>query len=271
MSCRACRSGSPPRRRTEPRPATWHACAPCRVRRRAPRVEELPGGLTNRNFKVTTATAAAMWRGSPARTPSLLADRPRRRAPRQPRRRGAGSRPRSSTGARRPAGAQRRAGRRVGRRPALDAGRPARRRRTCAGWRRPAGLLHAGPRFAARLRHVRAAAALPGDRPRARLPAAGALPGVHAAGRADRGRRSPCGRRRPCRATTTCSPANFIDDGDRLWLIDYEYAGNNDPCFELGNIWSESDLALDQLEPLVDGLLRPAACATRSPGPGCSA
>ena len=31
--------------------------------------------------------------------------------------------------------------------------------------------------------------------------------------------------------------ANFIDDGDRLWVIDYEYGGNNDPCFELGNIW----------------------------------
>jgi len=46
--------------------------------------------------------------------------------------------------------------------------------------------------------------------------------------------------------------ANFIDDGDRLWVIDYEYAGNNDACFELGNIWSESDLSLDHLEVLVD-------------------
>jgi thiamine kinase-like enzyme len=46
--------------------------------------------------------------------------------------------------------------------------------------------------------------------------------------------------------------ANFIDDGDRLWVIDYEYAGNNDPCFELGNIWSESDLPLDHLALLVD-------------------
>ncbi|MCY7373155.1 MAG: choline kinase family protein [Spirochaetaceae bacterium] len=46
--------------------------------------------------------------------------------------------------------------------------------------------------------------------------------------------------------------ANFIDDGERLWLIDYEYAGNNDPCFELGNIWSESNLSLDHLELLVE-------------------
>jgi thiamine kinase-like enzyme len=32
---------------------------------------------------------------------------------------------------------------------------------------------------------------------------------------------------------------NYIDDGSRLWLIDYEYSGNNDPCFELGNTCQE--------------------------------
>lgn len=56
-------------------------------------------------------------------------------------------------------------------------------------------------------------------------------------------------------ATVPCNndllAGNIIDDGERLWLIDYEYAGNNDPCFELGNLWSESDLSLDQLEELV--------------------
>lgn len=45
--------------------------------------------------------------------------------------------------------------------------------------------------------------------------------------------------------------ANIIDDGDRLWLIDYEYGGNNDPCFELGNMWAESDLSPDHLDLLV--------------------
>jgi thiamine kinase-like enzyme len=44
---------------------------------------------------------------------------------------------------------------------------------------------------------------------------------------------------------------NFIEDGDRVWLIDYEYSGNNDPCFELGNIWSECGLSADQLDELV--------------------
>ncbi|MDQ2959012.1 MAG: phosphotransferase family protein [Actinomycetota bacterium] len=44
---------------------------------------------------------------------------------------------------------------------------------------------------------------------------------------------------------------NFVDDGNQIWLIDYEYSGNNDPCFELGNIWSECHLSLEQLEELV--------------------
>jgi thiamine kinase-like enzyme len=44
---------------------------------------------------------------------------------------------------------------------------------------------------------------------------------------------------------------NMIDDGERIWLIDYEYSGNNDPCFELGNIWAECQLTLDGLAELV--------------------
>jgi thiamine kinase-like enzyme len=44
---------------------------------------------------------------------------------------------------------------------------------------------------------------------------------------------------------------NFIDDGDRIWIIDYEYSGNNDPCFELGNIWSECGLSAGGLAELV--------------------
>jgi thiamine kinase-like enzyme len=45
--------------------------------------------------------------------------------------------------------------------------------------------------------------------------------------------------------------ANFIDDGKLIWIIDYEYSGNNDPCFELGNIWGECGLSLDALAELV--------------------
>ena len=45
--------------------------------------------------------------------------------------------------------------------------------------------------------------------------------------------------------------ANFIDDGQQIWLIDYEYAGNNDACFELGNIAGECRLPADGLAELV--------------------
>ena len=44
---------------------------------------------------------------------------------------------------------------------------------------------------------------------------------------------------------------NFIDVGGEFRLIDYEYSGMNDACFELGNVWSESNLSLEQLEQLV--------------------
>jgi len=45
--------------------------------------------------------------------------------------------------------------------------------------------------------------------------------------------------------------ANFIDQGDRFRLIDYEYSGMNDPCFELGNAAAESKLGDEQVEELI--------------------
>jgi thiamine kinase-like enzyme len=49
---------------------------------------------------------------------------------------------------------------------------------------------------------------------------------------------------------------NFIDVGGGFRLIDYEYSGNNDACFELGNVWSESNLSLEQLDELVSHYYR---------------
>ncbi len=45
---------------------------------------------------------------------------------------------------------------------------------------------------------------------------------------------------------------NFVDDGRKLWLIDYEYSGNNEATFELGNVWSEAGLTLEQLDELME-------------------
>ena len=42
----------------------------------------------------------------------------------------------------------------------------------------------------------------------------------------------------------------------RIWLIDYEYSGNNDPAFELGNTSTECDLTTEQTDELVDAWSR---------------
>ncbi len=40
--------------------------------------------------------------------------------------------------------------------------------------------------------------------------------------------------------------ANFLDDGDRLWLIDWDYAGFNSPLFDLGGLASNNELNAGQ-------------------------
>lgn len=58
------------------------------------------------------------------------------------------------------------------------------------------------------------------------------------------------------RQTVPCNndllAANFIDDGDRVWLIDYEYSGNNDACFELGNTSTECGFTDEMTEAWVE-------------------
>jgi thiamine kinase-like enzyme len=46
---------------------------------------------------------------------------------------------------------------------------------------------------------------------------------------------------------------NYIDDGRQLWIVDFEYSGNNDPCFELGDTAQECGF---------DDDLRATMCAT---------
>jgi thiamine kinase-like enzyme len=43
---------------------------------------------------------------------------------------------------------------------------------------------------------------------------------------------------------------NYLDDGARLWLVDWEYSGNNDPAFELGNTAQELGYDDTQVEEL---------------------
>ena len=65
--------------------------------------------------------------------------------------------------------------------------------------------------------------------------------------------------------------ANFIDDGRRLWLVDWDYAGFNSPLFDLGGLASNSELPSGQTEqalslyfgkPIDDQLRRSALAMT---------
>jgi len=40
--------------------------------------------------------------------------------------------------------------------------------------------------------------------------------------------------------------ANFIDDGEKIWLIDFDYAGFNSPLFDLANLASNNELGESQ-------------------------
>ncbi|RDD60948.1 choline kinase family protein [Ferruginivarius sediminum] len=45
--------------------------------------------------------------------------------------------------------------------------------------------------------------------------------------------------------------ANFIDDGERLWLIDWDYAGFNSPMFDLGGLSSNNQFGAEEEEMLL--------------------
>ena len=56
--------------------------------------------------------------------------------------------------------------------------------------------------------------------------------------------------------------ANFIDDGERLWLIDWDYAGFNSPLFDLANLASNNEYSPEMEERLL------AAYFGEAPGEG---
>ena len=61
---------------------------------------------------------------------------------------------------------------------------------------------------------------------------------------------------------------NYLDNGERVWLIDYEYSGMNDACFELGNTATECEFTLEMTEAWTEayfGDLRPERPRPRAP------
>ena len=46
--------------------------------------------------------------------------------------------------------------------------------------------------------------------------------------------------------------ANLIDDGRRLWLVDWDYGGWNSPLFDLGGLASNSELGDEERDWLLE-------------------
>ena len=217
------------------------------LRGREREVEELPGGLTNVNLKVTTAEQTVVVRIAQSGSELLDIDREAEHlnsvAAAEA---GVGApvieyvaRPRAARG-------------RLHRGAHLHRRRPPHRRPSRDGSLPPASQLHDGSALRQRLRHVRHPAAATS---RIVRDEGYRLPDRYDdfADKAEQIRRAFAVRPTP---TVPCNndllAGNFIDDGEKLWLIDYEYGGNNDPCFELGNLWSEPNLTSEQLEELME-------------------
>jgi thiamine kinase-like enzyme len=47
-------------------------------------------------------------------------------------------------------------------------------------------------------------------------------------------------------------PGNFMDDGERLWLIDWDYAGLNTPLFDLANLASNNQFSAAEEDSLLE-------------------
>jgi thiamine kinase-like enzyme len=54
---------------------------------------------------------------------------------------------------------------------------------------------------------------------------------------------------------------NYIDDGRQLWIVDFEYSGNNDPCFELGDTAQECGFDQDLRARLCEAYFGEAAAS----------
>jgi thiamine kinase-like enzyme len=58
---------------------------------------------------------------------------------------------------------------------------------------------------------------------------------------------------KPCHCDTT--GANLLDDGERVWLVDWEYSGMNDPMWDLSYLSVQADLDPAQDDELLDTYL----------------
>jgi thiamine kinase-like enzyme len=53
----------------------------------------------------------------------------------------------------------------------------------------------------------------------------------------------------PCHCDPLCE--NFLDDGERMWIVDWEYSGMNDPMWDLGDLSVEAGFSATQDEEMM--------------------
>ena len=207
-------------------------------------VSELPGGLTNHNYRVRTATHDVVVRISPPTTDLLAVNREHEWL---------NSRAAAAAGVGRPGRGLPPGAGRARRRlpPRADVCRERRGRQPAAD-RRGRATPARRPALRARLRHLRRPARLPGHRHPARVcESPRGMPRWASRRRASRPRcvGSP---NLASRATTTCWRPTSSMTAASIRIVDYEYSGTNEASFELGNLVNESQLDHDHLVELVE-------------------
>ncbi len=55
----------------------------------------------------------------------------------------------------------------------------------------------------------------------------------------------------PCHCDPLCE--NFLDDGQTMWIVDWEYSGMNDPLWDVGDLSVEAEMNGDQEAELLQG------------------
>jgi thiamine kinase-like enzyme len=67
----------------------------------------------------------------------------------------------------------------------------------------------------------------------------------------------------PCHCDPLCE--NFLDTGQRMWIVDWEYSGMNDPLWDLGDLAVEGEFAPAQEEEMLKAYFgRPPEAAERA-------
>lgn len=92
-----------------------------------------------------------------------------------------------------------------------------------------------------------------------------ALPeGYHAVVREAQSIRSALARHPSALAPCHCDPLceNFIDDGARMWIVDWEYGGMNDPMWDLGDLSVEGAFTPEQDQALLHSYFAGAPAAS---------